>query len=235
MSTDVARRAQLHAAVSDPTRLRIVDDLAASDRSPSELGARLGIGSNLLAHHLDVLEHAGIIQRFTSAGDGRRRYVRLAHDPAVRALAATATPCGDLLFVCSHNSARSQLAAAIWGLRVGTAALSAGTHPAARVHPGAIAAGHLVGVDLRDSVPRAVDRAMLDDPNVQVVTVCDQAHEELSPTATWWHWSIADPVPPAGTNPDESTDRAAFDAVVADIGLRISSLIQPASTTGVLP
>ena len=99
MTIDVARRAQLHAAVSDPTRLRIVDDLAASDRSPSELGERLGIGSNLLAHHLDVLEHAGIIQRFTSAGDGRRRYVRLVHDATVRALAAPAAPCGDLLFV----------------------------------------------------------------------------------------------------------------------------------------
>jgi len=214
---DLARRARLHAAVSDPSRLAIVDDLAASDRAPGELSARLAISSNLLAHHLDVLEHAGIIQRFPSAGDRRRRYVRLAHDTAVRALAAPVQPAGELLFVCSHNSARSQLAAAIWAVRVGTPASSAGTHPADHVHPGAISAGATAGVNLSTAVPREVDRSALDDPAIQVVTVCDQAHEELTPHDRWWHWSIPDPV--------AATDADAFDAVVAEIGLRISSLI----------
>ena len=215
--SDLARRARLHAAVSDPSRLAIVDDLAASDRAPGELSTRLAIGSNLLAHHLDVLEHAGVIQRFTSAGDRRRRYVCLTPDPAVRALAEPVQPAGDLLFVCSHNSARSQLAAAIWAVRVGTPASSAGTHPAERVDPGAISAGETVGVDLSTAVPHEVERSLLDDPTIQVVTVCDQAHEELTPHDRWWHWSIPDPV--------TATDAAAFDAVVTEIGLRISSLI----------
>jgi hypothetical protein len=67
------------------------------------------------------------------------------------------------------------------------------------------------------AAPREVDRSALDDPTIQVVTVCDQAHEALAPHDRWWHWSIPDPV--------ASTDANAFDAVVAEIGLRISSLI----------
>src|ERR1700730_7317217 len=55
MSTDLLWRAQLHAALGDPHRLAIVDELALSDRAPSELAAMLGIDSNLLAHHLGVL------------------------------------------------------------------------------------------------------------------------------------------------------------------------------------
>ena len=49
-AADLAARAALHAALSEPARLAIVDELAVSDRSPKELGARLGIPSNLLAH-----------------------------------------------------------------------------------------------------------------------------------------------------------------------------------------
>ena len=51
--------------------------LASSDRSPVELRRLIGIESNLLAHHLDVLEQAGLISRTRSSGDGRRRYVHL--------------------------------------------------------------------------------------------------------------------------------------------------------------
>ena len=46
----------MHAALGEPARLAIVDELAVSDRSPKELGERLDIPSNLLAHHLTVLE-----------------------------------------------------------------------------------------------------------------------------------------------------------------------------------
>ena len=59
----LARRATIHAALADPHRLAIVDELALSDRSPSELRTRLQIGSNLLAHHLDTLAGAGLVER----------------------------------------------------------------------------------------------------------------------------------------------------------------------------
>ena len=78
----VARRAAIHTALADPHRLEIVDELAISDRSPTELGRSLAIGSNLLAHHLGVLEEAGLIERHASDGDARRRYVRLSPTPS---------------------------------------------------------------------------------------------------------------------------------------------------------
>ena len=129
-------RAATHAALAEPVRLAIVDDLASSDRSPKELGERLGLLSNLLAHHLDVLEQVGVIVRFSSAGDGRRKYVRLVREPFASLRITGRQPQGDLLFLCSHNSARSQLAAALWTARTGRVASSAGTHPAPRVHRG---------------------------------------------------------------------------------------------------
>ena len=84
-----------------------------SDRTPSVLAARHGLAGNLLAHHLDVLERVGLIDRHVSAGDRRRRYVRLRHD-ALRDVASIGRPrTGRALFICTHNSARSQLAAAV--------------------------------------------------------------------------------------------------------------------------
>ena len=55
----VESRAARHAALGDPVRLAIVDELAVSDLAPVELHERIGIASNLLAHHLDVLETRG--------------------------------------------------------------------------------------------------------------------------------------------------------------------------------
>ena len=213
MNDDIERRASLHAALGEPIRLAIVDDLAVTDRSPNELGRLFDLPTNLLAHHLDVLEAAGLIARFTSAGDRRRRYVRLLHEPL---LAMQIVPSGArraMLFLCTHNSARSQLAAALWTARTGRPAESAGTHPAAKVHRGAVAAARRAGLDLRNAKPRLVEHI---DNDVQVVTVCDRAHEELDPAPEWWHWSIPDPV--------ETGAPESFDAVVADLDLRIRSI-----------
>ena len=74
-TSDLARRATLHAALADPARLQITDTLLAGDASPSELAAILAMPSNLLAHHLHVLEQAGIITRRRSEGDRRRTYL----------------------------------------------------------------------------------------------------------------------------------------------------------------
>ena len=129
----LARRSAIHAALADPHRLEIVDELALSDRSPSELSASLAIGSNLLAHHLRVLEDASVVERVASAGDARRRYVRLVPGALAVVAEPTATLVVDhMLFVCTENSARSQLAAALWNARHEVPATSAGTRPAAK-------------------------------------------------------------------------------------------------------
>lgn len=217
MNLDIERRSSIHAALGEPVRLAIVEDLAVTDRSPKDLGQRFDLPTNLLAHHLDVLEGAGLIARFTSAGDRRRRYVRLLREPLMAMQIVPSLPRRTMMFLCTHNSARSQLAAALWTARTGGPAESAGTHPAARVHRGAIAAARRAGLDLSEAVPRLIDHI---DDDAQVVTVCDRAHEELDPGPQWWHWSIPDPV--------ERGTAETFDAVVADLDLRIRS-IDPAT------
>ncbi len=105
MAEDRERRSRVHAALADPTRLAIVDELSLSDRAPSELMAQLGLAGNLLAHHLDVLEHVGLVVRFESSGDRRRRYVRLEREPLLTlGLPGVSVPL-RVLFVCTHNSA----------------------------------------------------------------------------------------------------------------------------------
>ena len=209
----VSRRAARHAALGDPVRLAMVDELASSDRSPVELRRQFGLESNLLAHHLDVLEHVGLIERTRSSGDGRRRYVHLLR-PALADLAiGIFTYRGSALFVCTLNSARSQLAAALWAELTGGTAASAGTHPADAVHPQALAAGTRAGVDLSGASPKTLDA--VDVPPL-VVTVCDRAHEELAEHPGWLHWSVPDPVT-VGTE-------AAFDATVTELTERITSI-----------
>ena len=198
VDVSLERRAAIHAALGEPVRLAIVEDLSASDRAPSVLATRHGLRGNLLAHHLDVLERVGLIERHVSSGDRRRRYVRLRHE-ALRDVAVIGRArAGRALFVCTHNSARSQLAAALWRERTGAPADSAGTHPADRVHPGAVRAARRAGLDIQGARPRALRR---EDTRVDVVvTVCDRAHEELDASPEWLHWSIPDPVE-AGTRP----------------------------------
>ncbi len=211
-------RAARHAALGDPIRLAIIDELTASDRSPVELRQLTGTESNLLAHHLDVLEDVGLIARKRSSGDRRRRYVQLRRDGLDDLVPGARVRRQPVLFVCTQNSARSQLAAALWVTLTHQPAESAGTHPAARVHRGAVHAGRRAGLDLSNATPRQL--ADLPPTHPLVVTVCDSAHEELDPSPSWLHWSIDDPV----ANPSA----AAFDRTVAELRERITSLIDAA-------
>ncbi len=211
----------MHAALGEPARLAIVEELATSDRSPKELGVLLALPSNLLAHHLEVLEGAGLIGRTASAGDGRRKYVHLVR-PSLAPLGVTARrPRGEMMFLCSQNSARSQLAAALWTERTGLPATSAGTRPAARVHRGAVAAAKRAGLSLEDATPRQFTTV---PRTAQVVTVCDMAHEELDARPDWWHWSIPDPV--------ERGDARSFDAALDELDARITSVATGLHETG---
>jgi protein-tyrosine-phosphatase/DNA-binding transcriptional ArsR family regulator len=211
---DVVLRARRHAALGEATRLAIVDELVGSDRSPIELRELTGIESNLLAHHLDVLDEVGLITRTRSSGDGRRRYVHLHRDALVGLVPGRLLPPQPAMFVCTHNSARSQLAAALWLEITDQRAESAGTHPADRVHPGAVAAARRAGLDLSGARPRALT-TVKQRPSL-VITVCDRAHEELDPDPAWLHWSVPDPV--------AVPTKAAFDATVGELRERIVAL-----------
>jgi protein-tyrosine-phosphatase/DNA-binding transcriptional ArsR family regulator len=220
-ATSRDERARRYAALGDATRVAIVDELMGSDRTSLELQRALQLPSNLLAYHVDVLEQAGLIARCQSSGDRRRRYVCLRRDGLAGLLPQPPVAPQPALFICTHNSARSQLAAALWRQLTSASASSAGTHPAARVHRGAVAAGRRAGLDISDAHPRPLANAGA-LPRL-VVTVCDRAHEEIDTEPGWLHWSVPDPVP-IGTS-------AAFDATVGELRERIGALIGPEPVT----
>lgn len=256
---DLETRAARHAALADVHRLAIVDLLRLGDASPRELQDRLSqhlssqrapsrppahLGSNLLAHHVGVLERAGLVNRRRSEADRRRAYLRLVPEnlpddvPGNVATELAGVPVADvtgLVFVCTQNAARSQLAAALWNRdrpnRAPTAS-SAGTHPAPRVEPRAIEVADRRGLRL-GARPVGLDPDLLG--GALVVTVCDAAHEELAAklsaglSAVTLHWSVPDPVPTRG--------RAAFEAAADDLERRVATLARsvtparPTSTT----
>lgn len=212
-SSSVRERARVHAALAEPARLAIVDRLVLGDASPTELGREFGLPSNLLAHHLKLLEQAGVVERSRSEGDHRRTYLRLrpVSLAGLGPLGARSAP--RVVFVCTHNSARSQLAAALWVRTSRVPAASAGTHPADRVHPGAVAVARERGLSLARARTSRIDEVLHTDD--LVVAVCDNAHEELG-AADRLHWSVPDPAR-LGTD-------AAFEQAFRDLADRVDRL-----------
>ncbi|MEV0605935.1 helix-turn-helix domain-containing protein [Polymorphospora rubra] len=215
-SSSLVRRARIHAALGDPARLAIVDTLTLGDASPGEIAHTLEMPTNLVAHHVKVLADAGLVVRGRSEADRRRTYLRLRPE----SLAVLATPrlagVGRVVFVCTHNSARSQLAAALWKERAHGDVASAGTKPATRVHPRAVAVAHRHRLDLDPTgTAHVTDVVRRDD---LVIAVCDNAHEELTgPIRPRLHWSVPDPV-------RVDTDEA-FEAAYAELADRVDRLV----------
>jgi protein-tyrosine-phosphatase/DNA-binding HxlR family transcriptional regulator len=205
-------RASAYAALGDPSRLAIIDLLANADLASGELGNRLDIPTNLIAHHLRVLEEAGLVLRRRSEGDGRRTYV--SRTQACNQLIGTAHLARPpkVAFVCSQNSARSQLAESYWRTISDIPVVSGGTHPARRVHPRAVAVGRRHGLDLSTARPRLAADVLGGDE--LVIAVCDRAYEGLDVRTL--HWSIADPA--------RAGNASAFEGAYDDISGRINRL-----------
>jgi protein-tyrosine-phosphatase len=119
-----------------------------------------------------------------------------------------------VVFVCTRNSARSQLAAALWARTSAIPAASAGTDPAPRVHPRAVRTARRHGLRLDPDRTAHVDAVT--GAGDLVIAVCDHAHETLPSGQRRLHWSVPDPVP-------ADTDEA-FEAAYADIAARIDRL-----------
>jgi protein-tyrosine-phosphatase/DNA-binding HxlR family transcriptional regulator len=218
----VEARARLHAALGEPARLSIVDALMLGDASPGEVGRALGMPTNLVAHHLKVLESTGLVVRHRSEGDRRRTYLRLVSDVLAQLLPPRSSwRAPRVVFVCTQNSARSQLAAALWPRRSRVPAASAGTDPAEQVHARAVRVARRHGLPLGPARPAHVADVVRQDD--LVVAVCDNAHESLGAPARRLHWSVPDP---ARIDTDD-----AFEAAYAELVDRIERLA-PAIVSG---
>jgi arsenate reductase len=126
-----------------------------------------------------------------------------------------------VLFLCTHNSARSQMAEGLLRHLAGDRfeAHSAGTE-ATHVRPLAIKAMEEVGVDISGQESKTLER-YLEDPFDYVITVCDDANEACPffPGAkNRLHWSFRDPSRAEGS---EEERLAVFRSVRDRIGERI--------------
>ncbi len=144
----------------------------------------------------------------------RRRYVRLERRVVEELSLPPPPPVHHVLFVCTHNSARSQLAAAPRRAH-GRVGESAGTRPASQVHPLAADVARRHGLDLGSARPRGYDE--VEGVPELVVSVCDRAREAgLPPGIPHLHWSVPDPVPRGSPQ--------AFEAVFRVLSERIDLL-----------
>lgn len=214
METTLTFRATQFAALGDPSRLAIMDALTTGDHTPTQLRELTGLASNLLAFHLCVLANASLIFRHTSQGDKRRRYVTL-HEHAPHTGKATVAVDAPVLFVCTQNQARSQLAAALWQWHTGSPAFSAGSDPAASPDLIAIEVATAAGLDASDwhtsgySDVRTIPKL--------VISVCDRAFEAGVPFGQpSYHWSIADPA---------GKPRAAYQTTLRQLDQRMGRLL----------
>lgn len=227
-------------------RWRLVEALARSDRRVQELVAHVGEPHNLVSYHLRCLRDQELVTERRSAADGRDIYYSLDLDrlrglylaageslhPGIsdQPRAAGDTEAGldrrfRVLFLCTHNSARSQMAEGILRYLGGdkVEVYSAGTVET-RVHPLAIAAMAEKQIDISGQRSKHLDE--LAGQNFDyVVTVCDNAREScpIFPGAPEQiHWSIADPSAVEG---DEETRSRAFRVASDELMTRIRYLL----------
>lgn len=128
-----------------------------------------------------------------------------------------------VLILCTGNSARSQIAEALFNQmgRGRFVAESAGSHPAAQVHPLAVETLREAGIDWTGRHPRGLD-GLAAQPWDFIITVCDRAREACpffpgQPVQA--HWGMPDP---AAVEGDEAHRRAAFFDTATLLRRRIS-------------
>jgi thioredoxin type arsenate reductase len=204
-------------------RWQLAASLAHTDLRVQELVKRLGQPQNLVSYHLHKLLDAGIVREHRSIADARSVYYSLDLDRVQEILALTGaalhpglrpgSPAPEMadihypplrvLLICTHNSARSQMAEGILRLRSGGQIdiFSAGTHPSG-LHPLAVQALAQMGIDISAQRSKSLD--VFNGQSFDfVITVCDRARE-LCPVypgdPAVYHWSIPDPAEVTGTD-----------------------------------
>lgn len=240
-TTEVAR---FFRTLADQTRLAIVQSLALSDLRAGEIVERLRLPQNAVSYHLKQLRAVGLLRDRRSSADARDVYYSIDVErlqalyqragAALHALplagpadAASVADAGQplrLLFLCTHNSARSQFAESLARHRggAGVEACSAGDAPTA-IHPLTRALLLEWGIDPAEQRAKPLDQ-VVGQAFDYVITVCDRVREycpNFPGGTTQFHWSIPDPTVVA-----EEGRAVAFRAVRHEIDVRVQQLLR---------
>ncbi len=242
VDTDVSPPAFLRLA-GHPLRWRLLNELARSDRLVHELTGRVGEAQNLVSYHLAKLRDARLVSGRRSSADGRDTYYGLelarfgallsatggALHPGLRLTTPSRDPAligpAKMLFLCTGNSARSQMAEALVRSWSGGAveAHSAGSDPRP-VHPNAIRVmREAFDLDLTNHASKHLNM-FADQPFDRVITLCDRVREvcpEFPSGHEAIHWSIPNP---ATGKSDEAT-YPLFQKAAAELATRIGFLL----------
>jgi ArsR family transcriptional regulator, arsenate/arsenite/antimonite-responsive transcriptional repressor / arsenate reductase (thioredoxin) len=226
-----------------PVRWRLLHELARSDRQVSELVELTGQRQSLTSYHLGQLREGGLVTMRRSSADKRDTYYsldltacrdRLAEagvalhpglrlDPAPRPQASGRRPGRRpvrVLFLCTGNSSRSQMAEALLerlgGARVEAA--SAGSHPKP-LHPNAVRAMRASGIDIGGRRPKHL-QVFAEQRFDHVISLCDRVREvrpRFRGDPVVAHWSMPDPAAEPGYPP--------FVRTAEDLKTRITFLL----------
>jgi protein-tyrosine-phosphatase/DNA-binding transcriptional ArsR family regulator len=219
-----------------PLRWQLLRALAGNDRRVRELCAEVGRPQNLVSYHLRRLREGGLVAARRSTADGRDAYYVLdlvrcdellaaagaSLHPGLAAPAVHSTASADVLFLCTGNSARSQMAEALCErLSAGMVrAASAGSHPKA-LHADAVRVMRQRGIDISGRRAKHLDE-FAGRTFDYVISLCDRVREvcpEFHGGPERIHWSLADPSRAPG-------DVAAFERTAAELERRIGFLLE---------
>ncbi len=228
--------------VAHPVRWRLLRELVRSDRTVRELTALTDEPQSLVSYHLRKLRDGRLVVNHRSAADGRDSYYavdltrcRTEMRSAAAALhpSLASEPMHDrarlapwrVLFLCTGNSARSQIAEALLEhLSDGALeAASAGSRPKP-LHPNAVRVMRRRGIDISGNHTKHFDE-LVDQRFDVVITLCDKVREvcpELPSRPDLVHWSIPDPALEGSTN---RASYPAFERTAAELEARIEHLL----------
>jgi protein-tyrosine-phosphatase/DNA-binding transcriptional ArsR family regulator len=237
-------------ALADDTRLAIIRLLALSDLRAGELVAHLQQPQNAVSYHLKHLRTVGLLRDRRSSADARDVYYSIDHarlqalymaaGDVLHARTSDTEPTAGydqahplrVLFLCTHNSARSQIAEALARQLGGgqVEAFSAENQPT-RLHPMTIETLHEIGIDPQGHTSKLMDQ-FVDQDFDYVITVCDRARESC-PTfpgdPVQIHWSFLDPAAIS----DLDAQRQAFRTIRRELETRLRYLLSlPHPCTG---
>ena len=228
-----------------PLRWALLCELARTDRQVRELTALLGEPQSLVSYHLGRLRAGRLVSARRSSADGRDTYYTIdltrcgellaatgaALHPGLRLAVPTAVPSGGalparprVLFLCTGNSARSQMAEALLEHMAGgtVEARSAGSHPRS-LHPNAVRAMREHGIDLSGRHAKHLSE-FAGQRFSYVITLCDRVREicpEFPGPPALIHWSMADPAREAAGE----DSYPAFQRAAASLRTRIGFLL----------